>query len=387
VARRASAPAVERPEALIVHVVLAGGGTAGHIEPALAAADALRRLAPGIGITALGTERGLETRLVPARGYPLELLPAVPLPRRLTTELLTVPGRLASAVAAAARVLDDTGADVLLGFGGYVAVPGYLAARWRRVPIVLHEANARPGLANRLGARLTRHVAAATPDCPLPHARHIGIPLRNAIATLDRPALRAAAAAAFGLDPARPTLLVTGGSQGAQRINTAMVAAAPALARAGVQVLHLAGPTQVADVAGALGAVGRPAEGGRYVLLPYTDRMELAYAATDLALCRAGAMTCAELAAVGLPAVYVPLPIGNGEQRLNAMPIVTAGGALLVDNERVDGTWITRVVLPLVTDTVTLATMSRAAAGLGRRNADVVLARMVLAAAGERAAA
>jgi len=140
-------------------------------------------------------------------------------------------------------------------------------------------------------------------------------------------------------------------------------------------------------VAGALGAVGRPAEGGRYVLLPYTDRMELAYAATDLALCRAGALTCAELAAVGLPAVYVPLPIGNGEQRLNAMPIVTAGGALLVDNERVDGTWITRTVLPLLTDTVTLATMSKAAAGLGRRDADVVLARMVLAAAGERAAA
>ena len=375
-----------------MHVVLAGGGTAGHVEPALAVADALRRLVPGIGITALGTERGLETRLVPARGYPLELVPAVPLPRRLSAELLTVPGRLSGAVATVDRVLTATGAAVLVGFGGYVAVPGYLAARRRRIPIVVHEANARPGIANRLGARLTRQVATATPHSALPHARYVGIPLRTAIATLDRSERRCAAAASFGLDPERPTLLVTGGSQGAQRLNAAVVGAASALLAAGVQVLHVAGPVPAAEVGQALAAElaaagAAPAEGGGagvagYVLLPYTDRMDLAYAAADLALCRAGAMTCAELAAVGLPAVFVPLPIGNGEQRLNAAPLVAAGGGLMVDNSALDAAWITANLLPLVTEPARLAAMSRAGVALGRRDADVVLARMALAAAG-----
>src|SRR5687767_6351150 len=137
-----------------MRVVLAGGGTAGHIEPALALADALRHLDRGIGITCVGTERGLETRLVPARGYELELVPAVPLPRAITPSLLTMPGRLAGAINAVAAVLDRVKADILVGFGGYVATPAYLAAKRRGLPIVVHEANPRPGLANRLGARL-----------------------------------------------------------------------------------------------------------------------------------------------------------------------------------------------------------------------------------------
>ena len=151
-------------------VVLAGGGTAGHIEPALALADALRRADPRIEITCLGTQRGLETRLVPLRGYELALIPAVPLPRSLSGQLLSVPGRLNGAVNAAADVLDRTRAQVMVGFGGYVATPGYLAARRRHVPIVIHEANVRPGLANRLGARFTRHVFTGSPRTHLPNA-------------------------------------------------------------------------------------------------------------------------------------------------------------------------------------------------------------------------
>src|SRR6476620_1814762 len=153
-----------------MRVVLAGGGTAGHIEPALALADALRHYDQRIGITCVGTERGLETRLVPARGYELELVPAVPLPRAITPRLLTVPGRLAGAVNAVAAILDRVQADVLVGFGGYVATPAYLAAKRRGLPIVVHEANPRPGLANRLGARLTDHVFTGFPDTTLPKA-------------------------------------------------------------------------------------------------------------------------------------------------------------------------------------------------------------------------
>ncbi len=353
-----------------MHVVLAGGGTAGHIEPALALADALRREDPAVGITALGTQRGLETRLVPERGYALELVPAVPLPRRPTPDLVRVPGRLAGAVARVAEVLDDVKADVVVGFGGYVAMPAYLAARRRGVPIVVHEANARAGIANRVGARFTQLVAVSTPDTRLPHARHIGIPLRRTIATLDRAALRAQGREFFGLAGDRPVLLVTGGSQGARRLNDTVVAAAPAIAAAGVQVLHVIGPNNTVNVS-------LPDGSPPYVTVPYVDRMDLGYAAADVALCRAGAMTCAEVAAVGLPAVYVPLPIGNGEQRLNAAPVVRAGGGLIVDDADLSAGWISANVVPLLRDAGRLAAMGTAAAAFGRRDADEQLARMV----------
>src|SRR6201999_1019440 len=205
-----------------MRVVLAGGGSAGHIEPALAVADALRQADPRVMILCLGTERGLESRLVPMRGYELAMIPAVPLPRSVTPRLLAVPGKLAGAVNAAAGVLDRMKADVLVGFGGYVTTPGYLAARRRKVPIIVHEANPRPGLANRLGARFTEHVAVAVPDTPLPNAEVIGIPLRREIATLDRLGMGDKARAHFGLRSDLPTLLVFGGSQGARSLNRAL---------------------------------------------------------------------------------------------------------------------------------------------------------------------
>jgi UDP-N-acetylglucosamine--N-acetylmuramyl-(pentapeptide) pyrophosphoryl-undecaprenol N-acetylglucosamine transferase len=354
-----------------MRVVLAGGGTAGHIEPALALADALRHLDQGIGITCVGTERGLETRLVPARGYDLELVPAVPLPRTITPSLLTVPGRLAGAINAVAAVLDRVKADILVGFGGYVATPAYLAAKRRGLPIVVHEANPRPGLANRLGARLTEHVFTGFPDGALPKAEFIGTPLRREIVTLDRFAMGDKARSWFGLENDRPTLLVFGGSQGARSLNQAALAAAPALRRAGVQVLHVLGPKNTVE--------HEPPPGDpQYVLLPYVDRMDLAYAAADLALCRSGALTCAELTAVGLPAAYVPLPYGNGEQRINAERIAAGGGGLMVDDAELSPEWIIHNVLPILHDPERVAVMSEAASRLGRKDADIMLARKVL---------
>ncbi|NUR88539.1 MAG: undecaprenyldiphospho-muramoylpentapeptide beta-N-acetylglucosaminyltransferase [Nonomuraea sp.] len=354
-----------------MRVVLAGGGTAGHIEPALALADALRQLDPSIGITCVGTERGLETRLVPARGYDLELVPAVPLPRALTTRLLTVPGRLAVAINAAVGILDRVKADVVVGFGGYVATPAYLAAKRRGLPIVVHEANPRPGLANRLGARLTEHVYSGFPESQLAKAEYIGTPLRREILSLERLVMGDKARSWFGLQTERPTLLVFGGSQGSRSINQAALAAAPALRAAGVQVLHVIGPKNTVE--------HEPPPGDpQYVLLPYVDRMDLAYAAADLALCRSGALTCAELTAVGLPAAYVPLPHGNGEQRVNAERITAGGGGLVVDDADLSPDWIIQNVLPILRDPERVAAMSEAAAALGRKDADQVLARKVL---------
>ena len=354
-----------------MHVVLAGGGTAGHVEPALALADALRRSDPGIGITLLGTTRGLEARLVPARGYDLALIPPVPVPRRPSPDLLRLPRRVLAAVRETGAVLERVHADVVVGFGGYVAAPAYLAARRHGVPLVVHEANVKPGLANRLGARVTPHVASAWPESALRGATYVGMPLRRSITTLDRAEERMRARAEFGLDPDLPCLLVFGGSQGARTLNLAAGGASRALGEAGVQVLHAVGRGKSVEA-------DSPAP---YVVRDYLDRMDLAYAAADLVLGRSGAMTCSELAAVGLPAAYVPLPHGNGEQRLNALPVIEAGGGLLVEDAACTPEWVASTLAPLMADAARLDTMARAAAAFGRRDGDDRLAAMVLAAA------
>ncbi len=351
-------------------VVVAGGGSAGHIEPALALADAVRRLCPEARVTALGTERGLDTTLIPARGYPLELIPPVPLPRRPSGDLLRLPGRVRRAVRRVRSVLREVDADVVVGFGGYVALPAYLGARGR-VPIVVHEANARAGLANKVGARFAARVVAAVPGSGLAGAEILGIPLRRAVTTLDRPGLRAQARRHFGLPADAPVLLVFGGSQGARSLNTAVAAALPGLLDAGVAVLHAHGPTGVAAA---------PAEG--YVGVPYIQDMHLAYAAADAVLCRAGAMTVAEVSAVGLPAVYVPLPHGNGEQALNAAPVVEAGGGTLVPDAELTGERVLAELLPWLADPPRLAAMGAAARASGHADADERLARLVLEVAG-----
>lgn len=359
-----------------ISVLLAGGGTAGHVEPALAVADALIAADPSVTVTALGTERGLETTLVPARGYELRLIPAVPLPRKPSTDLLTLPARMRRAVKATRAIMAERRVDVVVGFGGYVALPAYLAAR-KRVPVVIHEANATAGLANKIGARWAAAVAAAVDGTGLPGATVVGNPVRRTLSELDRPALRAQAREFFGLDPDAPTLLVFGGSQGAQRINDAVSQAAPDLVGAGVGVLHAHGRKN------AVVLPELPA-GPAYVTVPYLDRMDLAYAAADLVLARSGAMTVAELAAVGLPAVYVPLPHGNGEQRLNAAAQVAAGSAIVIEDAALDRTAVAERVLPLVIDGIVRDGMTAAAAGLACQRADERVAAMVVAAAGGR---
>lgn len=359
----------------LTSVLLAGGGSAGHVSPLLATADALRRRRPGLRVTALGTREGLEARLVPKRGYPIAFVPKVAFPRRPNAAALRFPGSLADAVRAADRAIVESKAEVVVGFGGYVSTPAYLAARRRGVPIVVHEGNARPGLANKLGARLTRHVATTFAATELPHGKLIGMPLRAEVAHLDRASLRAEARAAFGFDMDRPVLLVTGGSLGAKRLNEAFAAAARDLQDADIQVLHLAG-----------GGKGfEPAvrgDGPSYVVQEYADRMELAYAAADLVVCRSGANTVCELTAIGLPAVYVPLPIGNGEQRLNAADVVAAGGGVLAEDAAVDADWVRHEVIPRVADADTIARMAMASASVGVRNADELLADIIHTAAG-----
>lgn len=357
-------------------VLLAGGGTAGHVSPLLALADCLRRRDPDIRVAALGTEAGLESRLVPARGYDLHVVPRVPLPRRPSVDLARLPVNLKAAVDAAGDAIDEVGAEVVVGFGGYVAAPAYLAARRRHLPIVVHEQNARAGIANRLGARFTSHVGVTFRSTRLRGARVVGMPLRQEVAHLDRAAHRSEARSHFGLDPRRPTLLVTGGSLGAKRLNDAFAARADRVRQAGIQVLHItgAGKEFTPQASGSAAA---------YVVVPYVDRMDLAYSAADVVVARAGANTVCELTAVGLPAVYVPLPIGNGEQRLNASDVVAAGGGLLVEDAAVTPFWVEETIIPLLRDADRVGRMSAAAASVGERDGDEKLADLVVEAMAE----
>ena len=363
-------------------VVLAGGGTAGHVNPLLAVADELRARNPETVVTVLGTQSGLEADLVPARGYPLRFVPKVPLPRRPSGEWVALPGKLKAAVDAAGAVIDETRAEVVVGFGGYVSTPAYIAAHRRGVPIVIHEQNARPGLANRAGARWATSVALTFEGTPLKGGVVTGLPLRWEIADLirdrgvDAPTVRANAAASLGLDPARPTVVVTGGSLGAQSLNEAVSGAARELLATGAQVLHLTGKGKAEAVRTVVD--GLPG----YDVREYLSEMHLAYAVADLVVCRSGAGTVSELAALGIPAVYVPLPIGNGEQRLNAGPVVRAGGGILVEDEAFTAAWVAANVPPLVADGDRLRTMASLASRAGIQDATARVADLVARAAG-----
>ena len=349
----------------MVSVLLAGGGTAGHVNPLLAVAAELLRRDAGSTLRVLGTREGLEATLVPAAGLELDVVPRVPLPRRPSLDLVRVPARLRAAVRAAGESIDASGAQVVVGFGGYVAAPAYLAARRRGIPVVVHEANAHPGLANRLGARWAAAVAVTVPGTPLRDAVLTGLPLRPEIAELvaaresDPQGARGAALADLGLDPTRRTLLVTGGSLGAQSLNRVLAATASELVASGWQVLHLTGAGKAEEVRSAA-----PTE--HYHVREYLTEMHLAYAAAELVVCRAGAGTVSELAALGMPAVYVPLPIGNGEQRRNAAAVVAAGGGILVADRDLTPEWVREHVVGIDGDA--LGSMARAAAGAGIRD-------------------
>ena len=370
-----------QPREPVRAIVLAGGGTAGHVNPLLAVADEIRRRNPDAKILVLGTVSGLEAELVPARGYELWPIPKVPLPRRASLDLFRLPGRLRRAVSSARAAIESVDAQVVIGFGGYVSTPLYLAARRTKVPLVVQEQNARPGLANRLGMRWARAVAFTFPVAGMRRssaahaaahlviegskAEVVGLPLRREIVDLareravDSRAARERAAARLGLDPVLPTLLVSGGSSGAASLNAATVAAAPGLVGAGVQVLHLTGKGKAADAEQAAASLPN------YHVREYLAAMELALASADLVLTRAGAGMVCELAALGLPAIYVPLPIGNGEQARNVAQLIQAGGGIEVRDQALSAELLLDIVPPLLTDPERLKAMAKAAESVG----------------------
>jgi len=358
-----------------MRVVLAGGGTTGHISPMLATAEALRSLDPGIEITCVGTPVGLETDLVPAAGFELALVDPVPLPRHPSPQLVTLPVRIATSVRQARAIL--RGADAAVGFGGYASLPVYVAAHRMKMPLVVHEANAMPGLANRIAARFASYVCVTFANTGLPRQIVTGMPVRAGVANLDRRAERGHAREAFGLDPDAKVLLVSGGSQGARTLNEAVVGALPALEEAGISVVHVTGKKNFDD--------DRPAHAyPGYVRVAYVERMDQAYAAADLMVARSGAGTVTETALAGLPAIFVPLPHGNGEQAKNAAGVVAAGGGILIADADLTSERLAREAIGILGDESRLAVMSAAAIHVMPRDAAQVVARYALHAAEER---
>ncbi|WP_313813523.1 undecaprenyldiphospho-muramoylpentapeptide beta-N-acetylglucosaminyltransferase [Glutamicibacter sp.] len=357
-----------------IRLVVAGGGTAGHISPMLAIADAVKDEFPEAQITAIGSPGGLETRLVPEAGYNLELIPKAPMPRSISLDMFKFPFRFMKAVNGAKRVMKENNAQALLGVGGYVCTPAYVAAKKLGIPIFVHEANSKAGMANKVGAKSAVAVGTTFANTGLPGEEQVGMPMRSNVAHMDRTSLREEARSFFGITDENPLLLVTGGSSGAQSINTAVAASLDNLAAAGINVVHITGRgKQILD------DHGRLLTHDRYTQVEYVDRMELAYAAADLMVCRSGAGTVCELEVAGTPSVLVPLPIGNGEQKLNARELVAAGGALLVDDKDFTKAYIDETVAALLVDADKLEQMSLCAAALGKRDAAQNMAHKIIA--------
>lgn len=365
-------------------VLLAGGGSAGHVNPLLAVAIKLKER--GVEVVSLGTTVGLEKDLVPAAGIELLTIEKVPAPRRINADLFKFIPRLLQAYKTTKQHLINAQIDAVVGFGGYVSAPAYLAARKLGIPVVIHEQNMRPGLANKLGAIWARLVGLTFADTPLT-AKHgltqvVGLPLRPELETLakrlkdpqNRVTLRKQAAAELQVDPDKLTLLVTGGSLGALKLNQVMAQCAGEFPLQ-VQVVHLTGKGKSQAVLDTL--ANNPPTCDWRVYEYFTD-MSAVFALTDFAVCRSGAGTVAELTALGIPALYVPLPIGNGEQSLNASAQVSAEGALLIDDAAFTVEAVREQLLPLLKDSNRLSAMRSASEELGTINAATELADLVL---------
>lgn len=367
-------------------VLLAGGGTGGHVTPALATADAIMSARPDAEVAFVGTSRGLESRLVPEAGWTLHAVDALPLRRKVSPAALKVPFVVARAARHVRQVIESERVAAACVFGGYVSGPLALAARRAGIPLILHEQNAVPGLANRLAARWASAIAVSVPaamDAFRQRDRVVvtGNPVRADLAGIDRPALRTEAAETLGLDPQRRTLLVFGGSLGARRLNDAVLDSAGRWGDPSrLQVLHAAGARDHERVAAAW--EDREVGALHVRCVEFIERMDLAYAIADLALCRSGASTIAELAVAGVPAVLVPYPhAAADEQTANAAALADADAAVLVRDEELDGSSLVSVAEPVLTDAARQQTMAEAARGIGRPDAAARLADVVLAAA------
>lgn len=354
--------------------VITGGGTGGHVYPALALAGELVARGHAVdSVRFVGSARGLEATAVPAAGYAIDLLPGRGWRRRWTLGNLRVAWDTLIAFLRARRLVRSLRPHVVVGVGGYASLPGVAAARLSRLPTVVHEQNAAPGLANRIAVALRARAAISLPGTPLRGAVLTGNPVRGEIVSVRR-----------APDPQRPLLSIFGGSLGARRLNDAALQLYERWRdRTDVAVHHVTGTRNFAEVEAALAAARRDGDKLAYELVAYEERMEQLYGHTTVAVCRAGAVTVAELAVAGLPAVLVPLPGAPGDhQTRNAEALVEAGAGVLVPDAECDGERLDAELTGLLSDPQRLAAMSAGAKRLARPDAARRLADLVEEVAG-----
>jgi len=357
-----------------VFALVTGGGTGGHVYPALAVADALaRRGSPYDAIRFVGSRRGLEATAVPAAGYPIDLLTGRGIrrsvrPGAIVANLGAVAG-IARAVFAALRVISRTRPRVVLGVGGYASFPCILAARLRRVPAVVHEQNAAPGLANRVAVRLGARPAVSLPGTPLRHAVLTGNPVREDLATVVRSPAATPALVAF-----------VGGSLGARRINDAALDLYDRWRdRDDLTIRHVAGARDLDRCTARLAGLRRPSDRLSYALIGYEEDMAGLYASCAVLVARAGAVTCAELAVTGTPSLLVPLPNAPADhQTRNAEALARAGAAVVVADSTLDGARLDTELTALLGDPRRLPEMGRAAKTLAAPGAASAVADLVV---------
>jgi UDP-N-acetylglucosamine--N-acetylmuramyl-(pentapeptide) pyrophosphoryl-undecaprenol N-acetylglucosamine transferase len=357
-----------------MRAILAGGGTGGHVIPALAIANELKK-SYGAEVLFMGTARGIENRLVPAAGYPLKLVRVGALKNVSLMTRAKTAFDLPRAIWSAGRMLNEFAPDVVIGVGGYASGPAMLAAIVKHIPTLAFEPNVVPGFANRMVARFVSGAAVHFEETAkyFRHAQVTGVPVRQAF--FEIPAKRGGT----------PTLLVFGGSQGAHAINDAMIRCLPELRRQapGIHIIHQAGERDYND---ALSAYRRFDESGRGELaevFKFIEDMPAAFARADLVVCRSGASTVAEITAAGKPAIFVPFPrAADDHQRVNAEALAKSGAAVVVEESKLEGVWLAETIAALLGDRRRLQLMSEAACGLAHPQAARDIAAMAARVAG-----
>ena len=364
-------------------IIICGGGTAGHVYPGLALAEALRAV-DGVEVVFVGSERGLEGQVVPQAGYQLETLPIRGLPRRINIESLSFAAGLSLSLAKSARLIKKHGPAAVVGMGGFASFPMVIVAARLGLPTLIHEQNAVPGLANRWLSRRVDLVALSFND----HlemvkgakiVKVVGNPVRPAVLKARRPS----ALKALGLERGLITVLVFGGSRGAQKMNQAVIGAYDSYRHVhNLQIVHIPGKIEYQAIKDRLAAVRQRHDKVKYHLFPYVEEMGLAYAAADLVVARAGASTLAEITAKGLPSILVPYPYAtDNHQVANAKWLETAGAARVIPDENFDDRLFWQAVSSFVYNPQALQAMALRAKKLGRPKAAKDLANLVLKAA------
>ena len=346
-----------------MRAILAGGGTGGHVIPALAIANQLKKTYDA-EVLFIGTSRGIENRLVPAAGFPLQLVRVGALKNVSLMTRLKTAFDLPRALWDAGRMLNQFAPDVVIGVGGYASGPAMLAAVLKHIPTLAFEPNVVPGFANRVVAKFVSAAAVHFEETAkyFRHAEVTGVPVRQAF---------------FEIAPKRggmPTVLVFGGSQGAHAINEAMIRCLPVLQREApdIHILHQTGERDYNDALAAYRGGGESAE-----VFKFIEDMPAAFARADLVVCRSGASTVAEIAAAGKPAVFVPFPrAADDHQRINAEVLARHGAAVVVEESKLEGVWLAETIAALLQDSHRRQQMSHAARELAHPNAAQDIAAM-----------